>query len=63
MSSELEAQVEEESRAAWAKTNDEIKSDTVSADFSRKADTDERQADDDVTEGDNGSDNAPVDFD
>ena len=63
MSSELEAQVEEESRAAWAKTNDEIKSDTVSADFSTKADTDERQADDDVTDDDNGSDNAPVDFD
>lgn len=62
MSSELEAQVEEESRAAWAKTNDEIKSDTVSANPSQE-DGAETETDDETAEGAGDNDNTPVDFD
>ena len=62
MSSELEAQVEEESRAAWAKTNDEIKSDTVSANPSQE-DGAETETDDETAEGGGDNDNTPVDFD
>ena len=62
MSSELEAQVEEESRAAWAKTNDEIKSDTVSANPSQE-DGAETETDDETAEGAGENDNTPVDFD
>lgn len=62
MSSELEAQVEEESRAAWAKTNDEIKSDTVSANPSQE-DGAETEIDDETAEGAGDNDNTPVDFD
>ncbi len=62
MSSELEAQVEEESRAAWAKTNDEIKSDTVSANPSQE-DGAETETDDETAEGAGANDNTPVDFD
>ena len=62
MSSELEAQVEEESRAAWAKTNDEIKSDTVSANPSQE-DGAETETDDETAESANDNDNTPVDFD
>ena len=62
MSSELEAQVEEESRAAWAKTNDEIKSDTVSANPSQE-DGAETEIDDETAEGAGENDNTPVDFD
>ena len=78
MSSELEAQVEEESRAAWAKTNEEIKSDTVSADSENTdetADTAEDSTEDalnveasnadnqDADTQSNDSTDAPVDFD
>ncbi len=62
MSSELEAQVEEESRAAWAKTSDEIKSDTVSANPSQE-DGAETETDDETAEGAGDNDNTPVDFD
>ena len=62
MSSELEAQVEEESRAAWAKTSDEIKSDTVSANPSQDGGV-ETETDEDSAEGAGDSDNTPVDFD
>ncbi len=62
MSSELEAQVEEESRAAWAKTNDEIKNDTVSANPSQE-DGAETETDDETAEGAGDNDNTPVDFD
>ena len=61
MSSKLEASVEEESRSAWAKTNDEIKSDTASAEPA--GDEAETLPDDnDGNESGEGSD-APVDFD
>ena len=61
MSSKLEASVEEESRSAWAKTNDEIKSDTASAEPA--GDEAEPLPDDnDGNDGGEGSD-APVDFD
>ena len=61
MSSKLEASVEEESRSAWAKTNDEIKSDTASAEPA--GDEAETLPDDnDGNDGGEGSD-APVDFD
>ena len=59
MSSELEAQVEEESRAAWAKTNDEIKSDTASAQNDGE-EPENKAAQNDSTDD---SDNSPVDFD
>lgn len=59
MSSELEAQVEEESRAAWAKTNDEIKSDTASAQNDGE-EPENKVAQNDSTDD---SDNSPVDFD
>ena len=61
MSSKLEASVEEESRSAWAKTNEEIKSDTASAEPA--GDEAEPLPDDnDGNESGEGSD-APVDFD
>jgi DNA gyrase subunit A len=61
MSSKLEASVEEESRSAWAKTNEEIKSDTASAEPA--GDEAETLPDDnDGNESGEGSD-APVDFD
>ena len=61
MSSKLEASVEEESRSAWAKTNEEIKSDTASAEPA--GDEAETLPDDnDGNDGGEGSD-APVDFD
>ena len=61
MSSKLEASVEEESRSAWAKTNEEIKSDTASAEPA--GDEAETLPDDnDSNDGGEGSD-APVDFD
>lgn len=61
MSSKLEASVEEESRSAWAKTNEEIKSDTASAEPA--GDEAEPLPDDnDGNDGGEGSD-APVDFD
>ena len=61
MSSKLEASVEEESRSAWAKTNEEIKSDTASAEPA--GDEAEPLPDDnDGNDSGEGSD-APVDFD
>ncbi len=62
MSSELEAHVEEESRAAWAKTSEEIKSDTVSAADGNLED--EISAEDiNTSVGDGtGSTEAPVEF-
>lgn len=61
MSSKLEASVEEESRSAWAKTNEEIKSDTASTEPA--GDEAEPLPDDnDGNESGEGSD-APVDFD
>lgn len=62
MSSELEAHVEEESRAAWAKTSEEIKSDTVSAADGNLED--EISAEDiNTSVGDStGSTEAPVEF-
>ena len=63
MSSELEAHVEEESRAAWAKTNEVIKSETESAEIPE----DEAEAEPAVDEPeadstDNADDDTPVDF-
>ncbi len=63
MSSELEAHVEEESRAAWAKTNEVIKSQNESAEIPE----DEAEAEPAVDEPeadstDNADDDTPVDF-
>ena len=59
MSSELEASVEEESRAQWAKKSEEIKADTTGS--AAPVETVE-SADDDEVKADTSDDNTPVDF-
>lgn len=61
MSSKLEASVEEESRSAWAKTNEEIKSDTASAEPA--GDEAETLPDDNDGNDEGEGSDAPVDFD
>lgn len=59
MSSELEASVEEESRAQWAKKSEEIKADTTGS--AAPVETLE-SADDEEVKADTSDDNTPVDF-
>jgi DNA gyrase subunit A len=59
MSSELEASVEEESRAQWAKKSEEIKADTTGS--AAPVETVE-SADDEEVKADTSDDNTPVDF-
>jgi DNA gyrase subunit A len=59
MSSELEASVEEESRAQWAKKSEEIKADTTGS--TAPVETVE-SADDEEVKADTSDDNTPVDF-
>jgi DNA gyrase subunit A len=63
MSSELEAHVEEESRAAWAKTNEVIKSETDSAEIPEdEAEAEPAAGEPEVDSTDNADDDTPVDF-
>ena len=63
MSSELEAHVEEESRAAWAKTNEVIKSETESAETPEdEAEAEPAVDEPEVDSTDNADDDTPVDF-
>ena len=59
MSSELEASVEEESRAQWAKKSEEIKADTTGS--AAPVETVE-SSDDEEVKADTSDDNTPVDF-
>ena len=59
MSSELEASVEEESRAQWAKKSEEIKADTTGS--AAPVETVE-STDDEEVKADTSDDNTPVDF-
>ncbi|EFI71336.1 MULTISPECIES: DNA gyrase subunit A [Segatella] len=59
MSSELEASVEEESRAQWAKKSEEIKADTTGSAASVET---VESADDEEVKADTSDDNTPVDF-
>jgi DNA gyrase subunit A len=58
MSSELEASVEEESRAQWAKKSEEIKADTTGS----AAPVETVESDDEEVKADTSDDNTPVDF-
>ncbi len=63
MSSELEAHVEEESRAAWAKTNEVIKSETESAEIPEdEAEAEPAGDEPEVDSTGNADDDTPVDF-
>jgi DNA gyrase subunit A len=58
MSSELEASVEEESRAQWAKKSEEIKADTTGS----AAPVETVESADEEVKADTSDDNTPVDF-